>query len=415
MSKIERRYSPGRLARVKTTTSRATSGGAAISGHAAVFYDGTPNTEYEYFDIRERIMPGAFDRAIEEKDDARALLNHDPNQLLGRVSAGTLRLSTDFKGLRFAVSPDPELEVTRSVLSWIKRGELTGCSFAFSIPEGGERWKTEGKQQVREILSVRLFDVGPVTYPAYEATNVSAPNASASKSDTSGIPKLGDPYPTCGTTNEDVVVASPQWEWVNEKISDGGSVASLREKLQRQRREQPRAPSVANRRARLDENSLPAIEGYAAVWGEKFPWRGDRLGWFSRGSFSKALRRDEPTQVLVGHEGPSIATARLSEDEFGLRFKFRPYATDAGRDALAKIDRGLLSGVSPRVIYPSDRQWFIGEGREADWFIREVSEVPEISLTSRPTQSGTSITVRRTLVQRRQRLEERDRELAGAR
>ena len=74
-----------------------------IIGYASVFYDGTAGTQYELWDDTfERIMPGAFDRALKE-DDCRALVNHDANNLLGRTASGTLRLSIDKTGLRYEI------------------------------------------------------------------------------------------------------------------------------------------------------------------------------------------------------------------------------------------------------------------------------------------------------------------------
>src|SRR5689334_2288993 len=79
---------------------------ARISGYAAVFYDGSPGTEYQMWQgFSERIMPGAFDRCIREGHDVRALFNHDPNYPLGRTSAGTCRLSIDKRGLKYEIDP----------------------------------------------------------------------------------------------------------------------------------------------------------------------------------------------------------------------------------------------------------------------------------------------------------------------
>jgi len=140
-----------------------------ITGYASVFYDGTPDTEYELWDdTRERIMPGAFDRAIAE-DDVRALFNHDANMLLGRNKAGTLSLRADKTGLAYDISP-PDTEIGRSVAESIKRGDLSGSSFAFIVDK--EEIRSEGKMVIREVKAVRLFDVGPVTYPAYNSTDV---------------------------------------------------------------------------------------------------------------------------------------------------------------------------------------------------------------------------------------------------
>jgi HK97 family phage prohead protease len=170
---MERRFLFGGNVRLEE---RADKTGPDISGYAAVFYDGTPETEFKLWDgMVERIEPIAFKRALKEKDDARALFNHDPNQLLGRVSSGTLELSSDKKGLTYRISPG-DTTVARDVREHIKRGDLTGSSFAFRVTD--ERWEKENDIQIRTIKGVELFDVGPVTYPAYEGTTAATRDAS---------------------------------------------------------------------------------------------------------------------------------------------------------------------------------------------------------------------------------------------
>jgi HK97 family phage prohead protease len=100
----EYRISPKRLAPVWVENRAA--GKKAIVGYGAVFYSDTdPGTEYWLWgDVVERISPGAFDRALKERHDARGLFNHDPSNLLGRVTNGTMRLSVDRKGLKSLLS-----------------------------------------------------------------------------------------------------------------------------------------------------------------------------------------------------------------------------------------------------------------------------------------------------------------------
>lgn len=165
---IERRYCSTRMAPVRVE-SRAGGSGKTMTGYGAVFYNArTPGTQYRLFeDIYERIAPTAFDRAIREKHDARGLFNHDPSLLLGRVASRTMRLSVDSRGLRYEIDL-PETELGRSVAVAIERGDLTGSSFAFIST--GTVWTEENGISIREITDLDLFDTGPVTYPAYEAT-----------------------------------------------------------------------------------------------------------------------------------------------------------------------------------------------------------------------------------------------------
>lgn len=139
-----------------------------IEGYGAIFYDGSAGSEYELWQgVKERIMPGAFDRAIREGDDTRALFNHDANLVLGRTSAGTLALSVDQRGLKYEITPPKS---RADVIEAIERGDVTGSSFGFRVTDEG--WRMENDVEIREIRGVELFDVSPVTYPAYEGTSV---------------------------------------------------------------------------------------------------------------------------------------------------------------------------------------------------------------------------------------------------
>lgn len=139
-----------------------------VVGYAAVYYDaGDPGTEYELLpDVVERIAPGAFDRALRE-DDVRALINHDPNRMLGRTKAGTLRLSVDAKGLRYEIDP-PDTAYARDLMESLRRGDLDGSSFGF-LPRQ-TTYQREGQALTLSRTDVQLLDVSPVTFPAYAAT-----------------------------------------------------------------------------------------------------------------------------------------------------------------------------------------------------------------------------------------------------
>lgn len=164
---MERRFLPA--ARAHVAVERGAADDNAITGVASVFYDGTPGTEYELWSgVFERILPGAFDRAIKENDDVRALFNHDPSLLLARTTSHTLRLWVDKIGLRYEIDPG-DTQVARDVLIHIERGDVTGSSFAFTPTD--ESWRKEAGKEIREIKGVKLYDVAPVTYPAYEATS----------------------------------------------------------------------------------------------------------------------------------------------------------------------------------------------------------------------------------------------------
>lgn len=141
-----------------------------IIGHAAVF--DSPTTINGFFGgFTEEIAPGAFADSIKE-DDIRGLFNHDPNFVLGRNKAGTLDLEEDKTGLRYEIDP-PDTTIGNDTLVSIERGDITGSSFGFNVIE--EKWEfseDENEPDKRTLIKVKLWDVSPVTFPAFDDTDV---------------------------------------------------------------------------------------------------------------------------------------------------------------------------------------------------------------------------------------------------
>ena len=103
-------------------------------------------------------------------NDVRALINHDPNLILGRTENGTLELSTDERGLKYRVKLGNQ-QYAKDFYESVKRGDISQSSFAFTIKD--QSWNEE--RTVRSVDKVRqLLDVSPVTYPAYAAATVQA-------------------------------------------------------------------------------------------------------------------------------------------------------------------------------------------------------------------------------------------------
>jgi HK97 family phage prohead protease len=136
-----------------------------ITGYAAVF--GKQSVDLGGF--IEVIEPGAFARALDEKHDVRCLKNHDPNLVLGRTKSGTLTLEQNGKGLKFTVKPG-DTQTARDTAEEIARGDIDGCSFAFRTLV--DEWDYDQDPPLRTLKDMELFDVGPVTYPAYPDTSV---------------------------------------------------------------------------------------------------------------------------------------------------------------------------------------------------------------------------------------------------
>lgn len=138
-----------------------------VVGYAAVF----DVLSVELWGFFEKVKPGAFSKTIGESD-VRALWNHNSDMVLGRTKSGTLRLKEDEIGLRIEVEP-PEAQWARDAVVTIERGDVDQMSFGFNTMR--DYWYQEdggGGRLIRELLEVRLFDVSPVTFPAYPDTTV---------------------------------------------------------------------------------------------------------------------------------------------------------------------------------------------------------------------------------------------------
>lgn len=156
---------------------RATSEGK-IEGYAAVY--GKRSSDLGGF--VEEIAPGAFGPVLENKPDVVATIDHEGGlSTIGRTLSGTLELKSDDKGLHYSVMP-PDTSAGRDVKVLIGRGDIRGSSFAFRVAPDGEEWRDESGTMVRKITRIAgLYDVSPVTRPAYPDTSVALRSLEAAK------------------------------------------------------------------------------------------------------------------------------------------------------------------------------------------------------------------------------------------
>ena len=155
-SPFERRYTSATELRVKDTEKNA------ITGYAAVFDSWSEDLGF----FKERIASGTFTKTIKD-GDVRALINHDPNLIIGRTKNETLRLWEDERGLGFDVDL-PNTSYANDLRESIARKDITQNSFGFQTVK--DEWSEDGKK--RTLLEVKLFDISPVTFPAYKQTHV---------------------------------------------------------------------------------------------------------------------------------------------------------------------------------------------------------------------------------------------------
>lgn len=138
-----------------------------LEGYAAVF----DSRSQDLGGFVEIVRPGAFTRSLREGGDVVALVHHKPELVLGRRSAGTLRIGEDSRGLAFDIAL-PDTQAARDLAISVERGDINGASFAFTTPKNGDRWSYQGGQAIRELLDVDLRDVTVTASPAYPDTAV---------------------------------------------------------------------------------------------------------------------------------------------------------------------------------------------------------------------------------------------------
>ncbi len=133
-----------------------------VEGYASIFNSRSENLGNFY----EYISPDAISQETIDKSDVRALINHDESLILARSTAGTLKLSVDQKGLKYSFDI-PETTYGRDLAINMKNGNITQSSFAFTVAE--DDWTTDAAgNDIRTITKIdRLYDVSPVSFPAY--------------------------------------------------------------------------------------------------------------------------------------------------------------------------------------------------------------------------------------------------------
>lgn len=190
---IERRYVPTVIEPIELEERSAAS--PVIKGISPPF-----NSKSEDLGgFREVFAPTAFDKVVgRHRNDPRggidvvALFDH-MGQPIGRTTNDTLKLSIVDRGLAYAISP-PDTTLGRDIVTLVRRGDLFGASFAFSVAPGGESWTQEADgTAVRTISEVSgLYDVSVVTRPAYPQSSAALRSLDAWKAAVGQIQRRAD-------------------------------------------------------------------------------------------------------------------------------------------------------------------------------------------------------------------------------
>jgi HK97 family phage prohead protease len=141
--------------------------GNKLEGYAHIFGQ-RANLGHQY----EEIRAGAFDKALaSKKTDVRAFWNHNRDLVLGRQSAGTLRVSADSKGLAYSLDL-PNTTYANDLRELVERKDVNEMSFGF-IPNLVGWSKAKDGLMVRSHESVgELVDISPVSIPAFGGTSI---------------------------------------------------------------------------------------------------------------------------------------------------------------------------------------------------------------------------------------------------
>lgn len=155
---------------VRSVTFRAepSADGLTLDGYGAVFNAETVIDSWEGT-FREQIAPGAFKRTLGQRTPVLQF-DHGQHPLIGSLPIGVIRsIDEDSHGLRVRarLSDNWLVEPVRDA---IRDGAITGMSFRFRVI--GEKWSGPKDDPLRTITEVALYEVGPVVFPAYEATSV---------------------------------------------------------------------------------------------------------------------------------------------------------------------------------------------------------------------------------------------------
>jgi len=140
-------------------------GSRSISGYAATFGD----LSLDLGGFREKIQRGAFGQSLKDNPDVLCLYGHDSNQILGRVSSGTLQIAEDAKGLRFTCKL-PDTSTARDLIALMERNDVSQMSFGFSTIR--DEWQEVDGQLIRTLIEVQLYEVSVVGQPAYITSEV---------------------------------------------------------------------------------------------------------------------------------------------------------------------------------------------------------------------------------------------------
>ncbi len=164
-----------RITEVRAQEPTADGNGTLLIVGTPIVYD-TPTTINDPTgSYTEVIKRGALDGA--DLTDSRLLVNHDLTRIPLARTPKTMQFKITDKGLEMTAEL-PDTEEARTAYTAVKRGDLTGMSFAFTVPEGGDSY--DAKTNTRTITKIaKVYEVSLVNFPAYPTASAEARSARA--------------------------------------------------------------------------------------------------------------------------------------------------------------------------------------------------------------------------------------------
>jgi len=160
-----------RLAELRAAEPAGTS--SLILSGKPIVYDQPTTIKAPFGEYIEVIQRGALDQA--DLSDVRLLYNHDMNKIPLARTPKTMYLTVDQAGLNVRAEL-PDTEDGKSVHTAVGRGDLSGMSFAFKVPQGGSHF--DAKTNTRTISKIeKVYECSIVALPAYPQTSVEARSA----------------------------------------------------------------------------------------------------------------------------------------------------------------------------------------------------------------------------------------------
>lgn len=165
---LERRISVSPETRARVTNEET----RTIRGYGIVFNKESVDLRANGRVFREVIRPEAV-RGV-NLDNILSMHNHRSERLLGTTASGTMRTGVDTVGVWYEVDL-PNAPTGQDVFESVRRGDTPGSSFQFDIRSDGDIWSMKEGKAFREVVQFNgVYEMGPVSEPAYPDTSISA-------------------------------------------------------------------------------------------------------------------------------------------------------------------------------------------------------------------------------------------------